>query len=229
MSWYKDYRVLPFCYPSDTKKGLFTFRSAPGLQSLSFSAYGKVSVWTDGVKNDPGSGNTDPDGLTGYTVSVKNSRSVSSDVVIEIEFKQGYYGGGAIPEYIRQTCGKGATGLGDWSLTDGLKSYSGGAWYRKTITLDEAAIKDNLQIDLGDLVSSAQLFVNGKNAGIKLAPPWTFDITGLAEKGTNEIEVLIYNTLSNHYTSIPTRYRGSIRAGLFGPVRLQVLTGRDKE
>jgi hypothetical protein len=225
MSWYKDYGVLPFGYPSDSKSGLFTFRSAPGLRSFTFSAYGTISIWIDGVRYVPEAGKRDPDGLTGYKVNVKNSRSESSCVVLDISYQPGNYGAGAIPEYIRQTCGKGETGLGDWSLIDGLKSYSGGAWYRKEITIDESDIENNLQIDLGDLVSSAQLFVNGKTAGIKLAPPWTFDITGLAEKGRNDIEVLIYNTLSNHYTSIPTRYRGSIRAGLIGPVRLQVMTG----
>ena len=45
MSWYKDYGVLPFDYPSDRiKSGLFGFESAPGLKSLEFSAYGKVEV-----------------------------------------------------------------------------------------------------------------------------------------------------------------------------------------
>jgi len=229
MVWYKDYAILPFGYPSSDKSGLFTFNSAPGLRTLAFSAYGTVNVWIDGIKYIPEAGDRDPDGLTRYNVNVKKSRAESSNVVVEIGYQPGYSGAGAIPDYMRQTCGRGEIDLGDWSKTGGLKSYSGGAWYRKTISIDEEAIKDDLQIDLGDLVSSAQLFVNGKNAGIRLAPPWTFDITGLAEKGSNDIEVLIYNTLSNHYTSIPTRYRGSIRAGLTGPVRLQILTDAVKE
>jgi hypothetical protein len=229
MSWYKDYAILPFGYPSPENSGLFTFKSAPGLRTLTFSAYGTVSVWIDGEKYVPEAGKREPDGLTGYKVNVKNSRAESSNVVVQISYQPGYWGAGAIPEYIRQTCGKGEIELGDWSKTDGLKSYSGGAWYRKKITIDEADIENNLQIDLGNLVSSAQLFVNGKNAGIKLAPPWTFDISGIAEKGRNDIEVLVYNTLSNHYTSIPTRYKGSIRAGLIGPVRLKVITDAGKE
>ena len=68
MSWYKDYGVLPFGYPSDRiKSGLFGFESAPGLKSLEFSAYGKVEVWIDGVKTEVIAGKTDPDGLTEYT------------------------------------------------------------------------------------------------------------------------------------------------------------------
>ena len=108
--------------------------------------------------------------------------------------------------------------MGDWSEIDGLKAYSGGAWYRKTINLSPRDLKDKLQIDLGELVSSAELFLNGKSCGIRLAPPWTFDISKFAQEGENKVEILIYNTLANNYTTIPTRYRGSIKSGLIGPV-----------
>jgi len=80
-----------------------------------------------------------------------------------------------------------------------------------------------LEIDLGDLVSSAELRVNGKSAGIKLSPPWKFDITSFAKAGENQIEVLIYNTIANNYTSVPTMYRGEIKSGIFGPVVLKLL------
>ena len=105
---------------------------------------------------------------------------------------------------------------------DGLKSYSGGAWYRKTININGGDLKNKIEIDLGDLVSSAELFINGKSAGIKLSPPWTFNISEYARQGENRIEVLIYNTLANNYTSIPTRYEGSIKSGLIGPVSIIV-------
>lgn len=84
-------------------------------------------------------------------------------------------------------------------------------------------MKNKLEIDLGDLVSSAEVLVNGKSAGIKLSPPWKFDISILAHSGENKIEVLIYNTLANNYTTIPTRYRGPIKSGLIGPVNLNFL------
>ncbi len=38
----------------------------------------------------------------------------------------------------------------------------------------------------------------------------------------DRIEILVYNTLVNHYLTIPTRYRGSLRSGLIGPVRLEM-------
>ena len=224
MKWYRDYGVLPFSVMGNQlTSGLFAFESAPGLKSLAFSAYGKVSAWINGVKSEAVAGKSDEDGLTEYIVRSKNPKSGASQVVFSIEYKPGYCGGGTIPQYIRQTCGKGEISLGDWSETDGLKSYSGGAWYSKTIKIDDEDLKYNTIIDLGDLVSSAELFVNGKSAGIKLSPPWTFDISGLVMKGDNQVEVLVYNTLANNYVAIPTRYRGSIKSGLIGPVKLQTV------
>jgi hypothetical protein len=224
MCWYQDHGVLPFdCSFNNNSGGLFAFESAPGLRSFTFAAYGKVATWVDGVQIQPIAGKKQPDGLTSYSISLKDSKLTSSQVVLKIEYKSGYRGAGAITQYFRQQCGKGSISLGDWSEIDGLKAYSGGAWYRKTINVDARDLKNKLEIDLSDLVSSAELFINGKSAGIRLSPPWTFDITQLARQGENQIEVLIYNTLANNYTSIPTRYRGSIKSGLIGPVIISVV------
>ena len=222
MCWYGDRGLLPFdCSPvTHVQSGLFTFQSAPALQSLTFAAYGNVTLWIDDSPIQAVIVKQDEDGLTSYRVTVKNLTLKSSQVVVNIDYKPGFTGGAALPQYFKQQCGNGVITLGDWSLLDGLKAYSGGAWYRKTININAADLKNQLEIDLGDLVSSVQLFVNGMNAGIKLTPPWRFDITTLAKAGENRVEVLLYNTLSNNYTTIPTKYRGEIKAGLFGPIRL---------
>ena len=221
MSWYGDYGVLPFdCSSTTSLSGLFAFESAPGLRSLTFNAYGKVSVWMDGVQTQLLSGTKQPDGLTAYTVNLKNPKMNTSQVVIKIDYQPGYCGAAALPQYIEQQCGKSSINLGDWSKNDGLKAYSGGAWYRKTINLGEQDLKSKLVIDLGDVVSSAELLINGKSAGIRLTPPWKFNITPLAKPGKNKIEVLIYNTVANNYTTVPTMYRGEIKSGLIGPVKL---------
>jgi hypothetical protein len=224
MSWKDDKGVLPFdCSPvTHVLSGLFTFNSAPGLKSFTFSAYGNVIASIDSVKARLTVIRKDPDGLTAYRVNLKEIKSKSARVDLYIIYQPGYTGGAAIPQYIKQQCGKGLITLGDWSLVDGLKAYSGGAWYRKTINIAAGDVKKHIGINLGDLVSSAELFINGKSAGIKLSPPWQFDLTGKVKPGANKIEVLIYNTLSNNYTTIPTRYRGSIRSGLIGPVTLDI-------
>jgi hypothetical protein len=223
MCWYEDYGVLPFdCSGDSNSFGLFAFESAPGLQSFTFSAYGEITTWINGVEIQAATGQKQPDGLTNYKVTIKDFIPTSSQVVIRINYQPGCYGSGAIPEYFRQECGRGTITLGDWSEIDGLRSYSGGAWYRKTFNLEASDVKNRLEIDLGDLVSSAELYINGNSAGIKLSPPWNFDISKYARQGENQIEVLVYNTLANNYTSIPTMYRGNIKSGLFGPVTIKI-------
>ncbi|MDP4289559.1 MAG: glycosyl hydrolase [Bacteroidota bacterium] len=224
MCWYGDQGLLPFdcSYVTHDTSGLYVFQSAPALQSFTFAAYGKVSLWVDGVTVQPEVTKQNPDGLTFYQVNLKESHPESAQVVLHIDYQPGYTQGAAIPQFFREQCGKGVITLGDWSKIDGLKAYSGGAWYRKTIHLNAEDLNNKLWIDLGDLVSSAQLFVNGTSAGIKLTPPWKYEISKLVKTGDNKVEVLLYNTLSNNYTTIPTIYRGDIKAGLLGPVKLLI-------
>ena len=85
-----------------------------------------------------------------------------------------------------------------------------------------AAEKHEVWLDLGGVSSSAEVHVNGKPAGVKLAPPYRVDISRLVLPGANRIEVLVYSALSNHYQTIPTRYRGEGPSGLLGPVRLAI-------
>ena len=225
MCWYQDYGVLPYdTEGTNSSFGLFAFESAPGLQSFTLSAYGNVQVWADGIGQKVVAGERQADGLTAYTVNLSNPKISSAQIVLKIDYQPGYRGMAAIPKYIRQTCGTGTITLGDWSEIDGLRAYAGGALYRKIIPISADDLKNKLEIDLGDLVSSGELFVNGNSAGIRLSPPWKFDITPLVKPGENKVEVIIYNTLANNYTTIPTRYRGSIKSGLIGPVSLKVMS-----
>lgn len=223
MKWYQDDAILPFDYKgTDQSSGIFSFTSAPGLKNLAFSAYGKMEVQTDGKVQPCVITGKEPDGLTHYQVTLSNLVPDPAEVQIKVDFQPGYRGMAAFPGYIRQICGTGRIALGDWSEIHGLKAYSGGALYRKKISLTPEDLKNKLVISLGDLVSSAELFINGESAGIRLAPPWDFDITRNAKPGENLIEAVVYNTLGNHYTTIPTRYRGSIKSGISGPVSLIV-------
>jgi hypothetical protein len=96
------------------------------------------------------------------------------------------------------------------------------AWYRKTFALAPQQLGRQVQLDLGAVCASAEVRVNGQSAGVRLAPPWTVDITKLGQPGSNGLEVLVYNTLGNYYLTIPTRYRGTTVSGLLGPVRLEI-------
>ncbi len=64
MRWYRDFGVLPFDW-----KGIRNLRDglhliAPGLQSFSFSAYGDVAVWVNGIQQNGFEVQKEKDGLT---------------------------------------------------------------------------------------------------------------------------------------------------------------------
>ena len=73
--------------------------------------------------------------------------------------------------------------------------------------------------------------VNGCEAGICLAAPWTLDVTEFLREGANEFEILVTNTLANHLSDTPTPYvlEGQTDAGLFGPVQLTLVTSEVKQ
>jgi hypothetical protein len=80
-------------------------------------------------------------------------------------------------------------------------------------------------LDLGKVVATAEIHVNDSVAGILVTAPWKVNITNWIRKGENKIEILVYNTLANHYLTIPTKYRGgSLKSGLIGPVKLEFKT-----
>lgn len=79
-----------------------------------------------------------------------------------------------------------------------------------------------MMLSLGDVIATCEVTVNGQSAGVLISPPYELDVTEMVKEGANEIEVLVYSTLSNHYQTIPTPYRGDPGAGLIGPVSLSV-------
>jgi hypothetical protein len=142
-------------------------------------------------------------------------------VALRIEPADGNYGGAALPVPVQCECGPGLMPLGDWSQAGVLECYSGGAWYRKCVSLTPEQAAGGVVLDLGQVVASAEVHVNGQLAGVRIAPPWRVDLSTHVRAGENRIEVLVYNTLANHYLTIPTGYRGELESGLLGPVVLE--------
>ena len=164
---------------------------------------------------------TRPDGTAEYAARAIHPALRPVRIALRVEQERGSYGGAALPEPIRLDCAVGNSPLGDWSQNDSLASYSGGAWYRKTVALTPDQARDRVILDLGNVVATAEVHINGRRAAVRVAPPWTFDISELVRAGENRIEILVYNTLANHYLTIPTRFRGSTVSGLLGPVTIQ--------
>ena len=77
-------------------------------------------------------------------------------------------------------------------------------------------------LDLGAVNTTAEVAVNGQVIGVRLARPYRFDITGHVREGDNELEVTVYNTLANYFSTGPYEseyvFPGQTVSGLLGPV-----------
>ncbi len=126
---------------------------------------------------------------------------------------------------------------------EGVKYYSGAGFYTKSIEIPAEWLtpEQEVYIDLGDVRDLAEVFINGKTAGVIWKPPFRIDITSLVNSGTNELKIEVMNmwinrlagdqdlpkdkkftntnVLSHGYMSRPSDYQIQ-PAGLLGPVRL---------
>ena len=83
------------------------------------------------------------------------------------------------------------TALGDWRL-HGLPWYSGKALYKNKFKIDKQ--DGHYHLELGRACFSAEIWINGKLADIRIWEPYRADITDLLQDGENEIAVVIANS-----------------------------------
>jgi len=80
----------------------------------------------------------------------------------------------------------------------GIRYYSGTAVYNNTFKIDLEQYKDKrIYLDLGEMYNLAEVYINGKSAGVWWQPPFTGDITDFLENGTNELEIKVVNLWPN--------------------------------
>ncbi len=125
---------------------------------------------------------------------------------------------------------------------EGVRHYSGIGTYRTAFSIDRAWLQGSrfALLDLGDLWSTARVWINGKAAGIAWKRPFRVNVTGLLRPGSNELVVEVANTWNNRlvgdavgvggrrYTrtnvttdnGVPWAQVPLRPSGLFGPVKL---------
>lgn len=138
-------------------------------------------------------------------------------------------------------------GLMSWTEhgNEDVKYYSGTGLYTKTLHVPDGWIAEgrHVSLDLGDVRELAEVFVNGRSAGVLWKPPFRAEVTSLVKPGDNELKIevmnLWVNRLSGDFRLSPeqrltrTNIEGSDvfwpksgqgwqpqPAGLLGPVRL---------
>lgn len=213
MRWYDDPAVIPFdVYAGNRPAEWFRFLSAPGTTAIRVQALGKVQAWINGEPmKDKGRGR----------FVAARTPAAAAIVALRVIPQTGISGGAVIPDpVVVETDGTGIINLGDWSKIGILNNYSGGIRYSTVFTLSKEEAKGKVALDLGSVAATAEIHLNGKKVAVLVAPPWRADVTEYLKQGENKLDVLVYNTLANHYQTIPSRYRGNPLSGLIGPVYL---------
>ncbi|MBS3772365.1 MAG: hypothetical protein KGY70_19705, partial [Bacteroidales bacterium] len=107
--------------------------------------------------------------------------------------------------------------------------YSGIGVYSQKVEFTREEAEKQIELDLGKVLVAAKVLVNGESAGVKLASPYTYDLTGLIQPGENTIEIRVANTIAPHY-KIPrkTIHLGPTDSGLIGPVELTLMNNRKR-
>ncbi len=122
--------------------------------------------------------------------------------------------------------------IGDWCQY-GLATFSGLGHYATDFTLDEIPEDSKVILALGRVAVSAEVIVNGKPAGLSFFEPYEVDISAQVKPGSNHLEVVVANTLSNYYSQFaelagqPLNSGGDKPerrvSGLIGPVVVRVM------
>lgn len=135
-------------------------------------------------------------------------------------------------------------GPGDWTShrDQRVKYFAGSARYKTTFNVPEGWLKHGVpvSIDLGDLWTIGEVWLNGRNLGVAWTAPFTVDTGEGLRQGSNELVVEVTNTWFNRLVGdakLPPAQRSTrtnvttsgerpwaqlepVRSGLFGPVRL---------
>ncbi|MDR1723201.1 MAG: glycosyl hydrolase [Tannerella sp.] len=89
--------------------------------------------------------------------------------------------------------------LTDWSINpdEGIKYYSGSAFYRQTFDLPDDANAKTLYLDLGKVCNMAHVKLNGQDLGTVWTSPWRVEITKAVKPSNNELEIEVVNLWAN--------------------------------
>src|SRR5690606_35244664 len=125
-----------------------------------------------------------------------------------------------------------------------IRYYSGIGIYTHRFQVPPVREGDAVWLDLGNLAEVADVWVNDQHLGISWCPPYRFEITSVLKPGANTLRVEIANNWSNRlkgdavlgeqltqtnlakanknltpWSEVPLQ-----PSGLFGPVKLQVVS-----
>ncbi|MFC0215287.1 glycosylhydrolase-like jelly roll fold domain-containing protein [Paenibacillus chartarius] len=111
------------------------------------------------------------------------------------------------------------TALTNMSGPGGLPRFTGTFRYETEFGWTESG--QQALLDLGEVYETAEVWLNGEQAGIRLCPPYRLEINGLIKQGTNKLVVEVTNTLAKDQHDFLSAFAQQEPSGLIGPVRVK--------
>lgn len=213
MKWF-DTDFLPYQLHTGANRYAFRFATAPSADTLRFSVNGTIDrLWVDGASLNPLHEKTSR-GITEYVFVNSNSKKCVGEAVLTATANTGSPATAFFCQPVKISCGKGLMPLGDWTEWGAMKFYSGGVRHTKELVVNKTGKRHKYSVEFSMVDATCEVFVNGRSAGILFSPPYKLDVTKLLRRGTNKIELMVYSSLSNHYQTVPSAYKGKARAGI---------------
>lgn len=74
-------------------------------------------------------------------------------------------------------------------------------------------------IDLGEVGQTVRLYCNGSDMGVRVCPPYSYDLSGVLREGENSIAAVVSNTLANAVKDRFSTYLSIPASGITGTVK----------
>jgi hypothetical protein len=129
-------------------------------------------------------------------------------------------------EYPTFTENKDINSIGNLNKPGSLPRFSGTIRYETEFETDE---NGDSMLDLGDVGETAQVFVNGSECGIRISPPYRFDVSDKIVCGINHLTVDVTNTLVYKMHDRLSSFQAIAPSGLIGPVSIMSGTNSKKD
>lgn len=102
---------------------------------------------------------------------------------------------------------------------EGWEDKAGTVAYEAALELEN--VVEAAKLDLGTVYETAEVFVNGTSAGVRICAPYRYDLSGLLKQGSNEIRIEVTNTLGTKVRSGIDHYLPIEPFGVEGAVTLK--------
>ena len=160
----------------------------------------------------------------GYQIKNTVSREITKQTAIEGEWELGYLEAIDFDENESKDIKFMQLGTRDElipiSCEKEFRDKSGTIRYKKSLIFKQTE-GSRVFLDMGEVYETAEVFVNGQNAGVCICSPYRIEITDYLKDGNNELIIDVTNTLGNENKEFMSQYTPIEPFGLIGPVLLK--------